>query len=198
MKSAYRALLIFTAILAGASGALAQQNTNIRGTITAFDGKQLSVATKDGRNVTVELPETVNIAITKPFALADIKPGMALGVTTLQRPDGSVLAIDVRPIPATANLGLSPYDLQPQSTMTNATFEGMAQAPNGNEITLNYKTGTVKALVVPDTAMSQAAPGSRADLKAGETVFVAARTGAGDALTAVRVQVSKDGVKPTQ
>ena len=70
-------------------------------------------------------------------------------------------------------------------------------APAGNEITLNYKSGTIKVLVVPETAMSQAAPGKREDLKAGETVYVAARA-EGDKLTAVRVQVSKDGVKPTQ
>ena len=181
-----------------AGGALAQQNTNIRGTISAFDGKQLSVKAMDGKSVVVDLPETVNVAITTPFSMADIKPGMALGVTTVKRADGTIVAIDVRPIPATANLGMSPYDLQPQSTMTNATFEGSAQAAGGNEITLNYKTGTIKVLVVPGTAMSRAAPGSRTDLKPGETVFVAARSEAGDKLTAIRVQVSKDGVKPTQ
>ena len=192
-KGAFAAALL---LLSGLS-AMAQQNTNVRGTITAFDGKALTVQAREGGSITVELPETVNVAITKPFSLADITPGMALGVTTLQRGDGSVVAIDVRPIPATANLGLTPYDLQPQSTMTNATFEGLAQAPNGNIITLNYKTGTVQALVVPGTAMSRAAPGARTDLKAGETVFVAARKD-GEKLVAVRVQVSKDGVKPTQ
>lgn len=196
MKS-YRIALAALAVAMGGSTALAQQNTNVRGTITAFDGKALTVKARDGGSISVELPDTVNVATTKPFTLADIKPGMALGVTTLQRGDGKIVAIDVRPIPATANMGLSPYDLQPQSTMTNATFEGLAQAPEGNVITLNYKTGTVQALVVPGTAMSQAAPGSRADLKTGETVYVAARKD-GDKLVAVRVQVSKDGVKPTQ
>lgn len=187
------------ALVLSASVAAAQQNINIRGTITAVEGTQLSVKTRAGANVTVDVPESIEVRSTKPFTLADIKPGMALGVTTVKRPDGSIVAIDVRPISATANLGLSPYDLEPASTMTNATIEGgVAQVANGNEITLNYKTGTVKVLVVKETAMSQAAPGSRADLKAGETVFVAARRGDGDKLTAVRVQVSKDGVKPTQ
>ena len=197
MTNTFRAFITAAVVLVAPAAAMAQANTNIRGSIAAFDGKQLSVKTNDGKIVAVDLPESVNVAITMPFTLADVKPGMALGVTTIKRPDGTVLAIDVRPIPATANLGLTPYDLQPESTMTNATFEGAAQAPNGNEITLNYKTGTVKALVVPGTAMSRAAPGARTDLKPGETVFVAARKD-GDKLTAVRVQVSKDGVKPTQ
>ena len=195
MTKTYRAAITVLAMLLGSSVALAQQNTNIRGSINAFDGKQLSIKTKD-KTVVVDLPEAVNVAITKPFTLADVKPGMTLGVTTVKKGD-TVVAIDLRPIPAAAPMGLSPYDLQPQSTMTNATFEGAAQAPAGNEITLNYKSGTIKVLVLPETAMSQAAAGKREDLKAGETVYVAARA-EGDKLTAVRVQVSKDGVKPTQ
>jgi hypothetical protein len=186
------------ALLASSGGALAQQNTNIRGTITGFDGKMLSVDARGAGPVVVEVPEAVNVAITKPFTLADVKPGMVLGVTTINRADGKVVAIDVRPIPATANQGLSPHDLAPQSTMTNAAVEATAAGAEGNELTLNYKSGAVTVLVLPGTAMSQAAPGSRADLKVGETVFVSARKADGGGLTAARVQVSKDGVKPTQ
>lgn len=200
-RMAAAAVVVGLCWLAGAEAnrAVAQaQSMNVRGTIAAFDGKVLSVQTKDGRTLAIEVPEQVNVAITKPFTLADVKPGMVLGVTTVKKPDGTIVAIDVRPIPATANQGLSPWDLQPESTMTNAMVEAAVQVANGNELTLNYKSGTVKALVVPETAMSQAAPGSRSDLKAGETVFVATRVEAGDKLTAARVQVSKDGVKPTQ
>ncbi|MCZ8108447.1 MAG: hypothetical protein O9972_62675 [Burkholderiales bacterium] len=186
------------AVLASGGGALAQQSTNIRGTITGFDGRILSVDARGGGVVAVEVPEAINVAITKPFSLADVKPGMVLGVTTVNRADGKVVAIDVRPIPATANQGLSPHDLAPQSTMTNASVEATAAATEGNELTLNYKSGTVTVLVLPGTAMSQAAPGSRSDLKVGETVFVAARRTDAGGLTAARVQVSKDGVKPTQ
>ena len=176
--------------------AQAQQSVNVRGVITAFDGKIIEVRASDGKTVPVELPEGVNVATTKPFSLADVKPGMVLGVTTVVR-DDKIVAIDVRPIPATAKPGLSPHDLQPQSTMTNAVLEGTAKAANGEELTLDYKTGSVKVLVPPGTPMSRAAPGTREDLKVGETIYVAARD-MGGKLTAVRVQVSKDGVKPTQ
>lgn len=186
------------AVLASGGGALAQQSTNIRGTIAGFDGRMLSVDARGGGVVAVEVPETVNVAITKAFTLADVKPGMVLGVTTVNRADGKVVAIDVRPIPATANQGLSPHDLAPQSTMTNAAVEATAAGAEGNELTLNYKSGTVTVLVLPGTAMSQAAPGNRSDLKVGETVFVSARRSDAGGLTAARVQVSKDGVKPTQ
>lgn len=179
-------------------GALAQKNVNIRGTITAFDGKVISVNTRDGGAVSIELPDNVAVAGTKAITLADIKPGMPLGVTTIKRADGEIVAIDVRPIPATAALGLSPFDLQPGSTMNNALLEGQAQSSSGSELTLNYKTGMVKVLVPPGTPMSQAIPGNRSDIKPGETIFVAARVDADGKITAARVQVSTNGVKPTQ
>ena len=81
--------------------------------------------------------------------------------------------------------------------MNNANLDAMVSATGGTELTLNYKTGTVKVLVPPNTPMSQAAPGQKSDVKAGEKIFVAARSEGGK-LVAVRLQVSKDGVKPTQ
>ena len=126
-------------LLAYASGiALAQQSVNIRGTVTAFDGRTIAVNARDGNAVEVVLPDNVNVSGTKAITLADIQPGMTLGVTTVRRADGEVVAIDVRPIPAAAPLGLSPFDLQPGSTMTNATLEGQVQSTAGAELTLNY------------------------------------------------------------
>ena len=196
MQSALSALMLCAVIVTPA--AAQEQRVNVRGVITGFDGKILTLKSKTGAELAVDLPETATVATTKAFSMADVKPGMILGVTTLKRTDGSIVAIDVRPIPPQAPLGLSPWDLAPDATMTNAVVEGSVAATNGQELTLNYKTGTVKALVVPETAMSQAVPGTRDDLKSGETVFVFARKIEGDKLVAARVQVSKDGIKPTQ
>ena len=181
------------------SAAACAQNTNLRGTVTAFDGKVISVKARDGRDLKVDLPDNAPVNITRPLKLSDLKPGQVVGVTTIKRPsDGATVAIDVRPISATANQGLTPYDLQPGSTMTNAALEGSVQSAGGHELTLNYKTGTVKVLVPDGTPMSQAAPGERSDIKAGETIYVVAKPEADGKLVAIRVQVSKDGVKPTQ
>ncbi len=195
-----RIVASWLAVLIISGGAFAQtpQSVNIRGTVTSFDGRMIRVEARGAGPLEVELPETVNVSGTKAFSLSDVKPGMVLGVTTVKRADGETVAIDVRPIPATAPLGLSPFDLAAGSTMTNATLEGQAVLANGSELVLNYKSGTVKVLVPPGTPMSQSAPGSRADIKPGETIFIVARIGAGDKLTAARVQVSTNGVKPTQ
>lgn len=194
---------ILAGILAGliaSAGALAQsaQSVNIRGTVTSFDGRVIRVDARGAGAVEVELPDSVNVSGTRAFTLADVKPGMVLGVTTLKRADGETVAIDVRPIPATAPLGLTPFDLAPGATMTNASLEGQAVVANGSELVLNYKSGTVKVLVPPGTPMSQAVPGNRSDIKPGETIFIVARIGEGNKLTAARVQVSTNGVKPTQ
>ena len=108
-------------LLFAAGTALAQtpaQNVNIRGVVTGFDGKTISVNSRDAGAVQVALPETVNISGTKAFSMADIQPGMVLGVTTVRRADNETVAIDVRPIPPTAPLGLSAFDLAPGATMT--------------------------------------------------------------------------------
>ena len=179
--------------------AYAQTNRNVRGTVTAFDGKTIAVATREGQAVEVALPESVNVSGTQAFTLADLKPGTVLGVTTVRRADGQLVAIDVRPIPPTARLGLSPFDLQPESTMTNATLEGQVVSTTGAELILNPGSGNaLKVLVPPGTPMSRAVPGKREDIKPGETIFIAARPDEQGKLVAVRVQVSTNGVKPTQ
>lgn len=193
LRSIFCALILCHLIpMAGA------QNINWRGTIASFDGKTLGVSLRDGSVVVVDVPESLPISATAAFTLADVKPGMVLGVTTLQRADGTTVAIDVRPIPSTAPQGLSAYDLQPQSTMTNAVLEAAVASANAHELLLNYKTGTVKVVVPPDTPMSRAVPGVRSDLVVGEAVYVASRRNEAQGYTAVRVQVGKNGIKPTQ
>ncbi len=190
--------LTLAALCGAGASAWAQQATNIRGTVTAFDGQTIAVATRDGKAVEVALPESVNVSGTKAITLAELKPGAVLGVTTIKRADGQLVAIDVRPIPPTARLGLSPFDLQPESTMTNAALEGQVVSAGGTELVLNPGGGALKVLVPAGTPMSQAVPGSRADIKPGETIFISARREADGKLTAARVQVSTNGVKPTQ
>jgi hypothetical protein len=70
--------------------------TNLRATITAFEGKVLQVKDQTGKDLSVQVPDTLNVTVAKAFGVADIKPGMVLAVTTLTRPDGSVVALDVR------------------------------------------------------------------------------------------------------
>ncbi|MGE5791263.1 MAG: hypothetical protein ACM36B_01135 [Bacteroidota bacterium] len=51
-------------------------------------------------------------------------------------------------------------------------------------------------LVPEGVPIVRAVPGSRSDLAVGEYVFVAAQAFPDGKMTALRIQVSKDGVKP--
>jgi hypothetical protein len=71
-------------------------------------------------------------------------------------------------------------------------------ATNGRELTLKYKDGEQHVLVPAGIPIVMAVEGDRSLVKPGETAFIAVNAGADGKLTAMRVQVSKDGVKPPQ
>jgi hypothetical protein len=72
----------------------------------------------------------------------------------------------------------------------------MVQKSNGRELTLEYKGGSQKVFVPQGVPMFTTVPGDRSLLVRGATVFTVARPGPDGVLTAARVTVSKDGVKP--
>ena len=82
--------------------------------------------------------------------------------------------------------------------MTNANVAAVVQAADGQELTLEFKGNSQKILVPAGTPVVTTVPGERSSLRPGEYVFLAARADADGKMTALRIQVSKDGVKPPQ
>jgi hypothetical protein len=81
MKSLPIALL--SGALAVASAAVdAQAPERVRGTIAAFDGNVLSVKSGSSNSTTIHLSDKTVIVFTQPTALADIKTGDFLAVTS--------------------------------------------------------------------------------------------------------------------
>ena len=187
-----RVLLFF--LLCSSVAAFAQAPTRVRGTITALDGDVLSVKSRDGTDLKVHLARDVGVTTAKSTTLVELK-GKYVGCTAVNK-DGRLVALEVHAIPPQAKPGHFPWDLAPGSTMTNANLEGVAQASGGSEIILNYQGGSQKILVPPGTPIVAFVPGSRADLKAGETIWTNARREADGRIVAERLNVSKDGVKP--
>jgi hypothetical protein len=177
--------------------ALAQAPTRVRGTIASLDGDVLSVKSRDGKELKVHLTPDAQIAITRAAKLADFKPGSYVGVTSQKGPDGRLVARRVHALGPQVPQMHGAWDSIPDSMMTNANLESSAQVSGGNELTLKYKDGEQKILVTPQTQFFTFAPGTRADLKPGETIFTGARNEGGK-LIAQRVAVSKDGVNPPQ
>jgi hypothetical protein len=197
MKHFLVALLAGVSVLAAVPADAQQKPMRIRGTITAFDGTMLSVKSREGRDLVIELGEKATVAAVKAITLADFKPGDYVGTTTLKRDDGKLVAVEVHAIPRTVREGHGPWDLLPGSMMTNANIESIAPAAGGQELTLVYKEGSQKILVPPGAAIVTTVPADRSSLKPGEYVWLNASVGADGKLTfSGRLQVSKDGVRP--
>jgi hypothetical protein len=177
--------------------AQAQTNVRVRGTITAVSADALSVKSRDGRDLKLELPADAAVAVAKAISFDDIKLGDYVGATTSAAPDGTLVAVEVHYLAPTVQEGHTPWDLVPGSMMTNAKV-GAVQASAKRELTLQYKDGAKKIVVPPEAPIVRAVPGTRADLVVGEYVFIGAQAAPDGTLRAPRIQVSKDGVKPPQ
>ena len=176
----------------------AQTTARLRGTITAVEGNMLSVRSREGENLALQMPDNVSVAVAKAVKFEDIKQGDYVGATTRKQPDGSMVAVEVHYLAPSVPQGQTPWDLEPGSTMTNANVAVSVAATDTRELALQYKGGSQKIIVPESAALVRAVPGTRADLKPGEYVFTIVQTGADGKLTAPRIQVSKDGVKPPQ
>lgn len=82
--------------------------------------------------------------------------------------------------------------------MTNAAVSGIVAVSGNYEITLTYKGNSAQLIVPEGVPIVMPVPADRSALVPGEHVFLAATVGTDGAITAQRIQVSKDGVKPPQ
>jgi hypothetical protein len=112
-------------------------------------------------------------------------------------PDGNLVAKRIHALGPQVPQMHGAWDGMPNSMMTNSNITAITKAGKGNELTLKNKEGEQKILVDSETEYYNFVPGTRADLKKGETIFTGARV-EGDKILAQRVTVSKDGVKPPQ
>ena len=82
--------------------------------------------------------------------------------------------------------------------MTNGNIGTVVQSAGARELVLEYKGGSQKIMVPPNTPIVTNTPAERSALKPGEYVFTTAQVAAVGTMTVQRVQVSRDGVKPPQ
>jgi len=180
MASSRLSKLALVLLLAAVSAA-AQEPTRVRGKITAVDGDMISI-----ESTRVRIGEKTEIVYTQPIALADIKPGDFLGVTSTKGADGALTAYEVRRFPKPLNPGHRPFDGRDDQTMTNATVGAMVQAAKGRELTLTYDGGAQKIIVPQNASVSMLVPGIRAQLVPGAPVSLTMDANG----VALRVQVS--------
>ena len=130
-----------------------------------------------------------------PITLADIKAGSYIGAAALPQPDGSQRAIAITVFPESARGtgdGHRPFDLMPESTMTNATVADVAAAPTGRTMKLQYKDGEKTLVVPPEAPVVTFRPADRSLLVPGASVSLSATMVEGTP-TALRVNAGRNG-----
>jgi hypothetical protein len=191
------------ALVLATSASFAQQpqTVRVRGTVEGVDGAVLTVKSRDGQT-TYKVKMTDNAAVRGVIkaALSDIKENSFIGVTGMPQSDGSQKAVEIHIFPEAlrgTGEGFRPWDLLPNSTMTNATVAQMVKGVSGDEITLKYKDGEKKIVVVPETVIVTYVPGTKDELKAGAKIFIAGANKKEDGtLEAASISVGRDGLTP--
>jgi hypothetical protein len=197
-----RPLIAATMVMASALGAIAQQPptpTRVRGTIEGVDGDVLMVKSRGGEDVKLRMTSDMRIVGIVKIALTDIKLGSFIGTTTVPGPDGRQNAVEVHVFPENmrgTGEGSRPYDLKPNSTMTNATVAEQVAGNDGQTLMIKYKDGEKKVTVGPDTPVVTYVPGEKADLKAGAKIIAFIKALPDGSFETNRVSVGRDGLTP--
>lgn len=206
MKRLLTALALSSlATLALAQSTAAQPPVRVRGTLEQVTPTQLVVKDRSGEVVTLVRPAEMPVSEVLPIRLQDIQVGSFIGSAAMPQADGSQLALEVLVFPEAARgtgEGHFPWDLQPQSTMTNATVASLAMAPSqmpgGQQLLLKYKDGEKLLLVPAGTPIVTIRPAKAEEnvlLIPGAKVMVVATVKDGQP-TAVRTTVGRNGFAP--
>jgi hypothetical protein len=198
-KIAIAALIALAVGPAFAQSPPAGTPTRIRGTVDKLDGQNLMVKSRDGQTLTIELAANVAVITLVKKSVADIKAGDYVASTGIKGTDGKIHAIEVRIFPEAARgtgEGQYPWDLMPDSVMTNATVGKVDQAPQGPVLHVTFKGTESEYTVGPDVPVLANGPGDTSLLKPGVAVFVIALKHEDGKLTSARLYAEKDGIKP--
>jgi hypothetical protein len=189
--------LMFSAAMAAAQSPDA---VRVRGTIESVDGQTVNVKGRDGTATKIKLTDDAKFLAVDRKSLADVKQGVFVGITAMPQPDGSQKAIEIHIFPEAlrgTGEGHRPWDLIPNSTMTNANIDSEVASDDGKELVLKYKDGDKRFIVPANVEVVIFAPAAASDLKPGEGIFVPAGKKLADgSVEAGRVVVGRNGVKP--
>ena len=188
------------AVLGTVASAQQAPTVRIRGTIEAVDGPLLAIKTREGNDVKVKMTDNVAVFAVVKTELSQIKEGSYIGVTAMPEPDGVQKAIAVHIFPENqrgAAEGFRPWDLRPNSTMTNATVAETVAGTDGQNILVKYKDGEKRVVVPPDTPIVTFVASEKSEVKPGAKIIIfgAAKKEDGS-LEAARVNVGRDGLTP--
>jgi hypothetical protein len=156
------------------------------------------VKDRGGKATALVYADDLRVSEVVPIDPGAIQAGAFIGTAAVPRGDGSLAAIEVHVFPEEARgtgEGHRPFDLQPGSTMTNATVASVTTGPNDRVVTLRYKDGE-KTIHVPNgVPIVTIKAADRSLLVAGAKVIVSEQSRGGKNV-ATRVVVGRNGFEP--
>jgi len=197
-----RPLFAVAMVAASSLYAIAQQPpspSRVRGTIEGVDGDVLAVKSRGGEDFKLHMTGDMRVVGITKISLSDIKIGSFVGATTVPGPDGSQNGGEVHVFPEDmrgTGEGSRPYDLRPNSTMTNATVAESVVGNDGHTLLVKYKDGEKKVQVSSETPAVTYVPADKSDLKAGAKIIAFTRKLPDGSFETSRVSVGRDGITP--
>ncbi|MGE5049052.1 MAG: hypothetical protein ACM3PC_10810 [Deltaproteobacteria bacterium] len=211
----YRIGFVAASLLSFAAAAQPASPEHVRGQIVSVEGNTLTVKSKNGKTVKLNLADDVKVAVAEKGDMSDVKDGAFIGTTAVPGKNGTLRAIEVHVFPDSmrgTGEGHRPWDLRPGSTMTNATVSKADESGGGKsgstmtnatvskvagrKLSLKYKDGEKTVEVPANAKVVKLAPGDKSELKKGAHVFIIASKQSDGSLRAERMTVGKDGLVP--
>jgi len=197
-----RPLVAIVMVAASSLYAIAQQSpspSRLRGTIESVDGDVLAVKSRSGEDVKLHMTPDMRLVGISKISLSDIKVGSFIGTTTVPGPDGIPTAVEVHVFPEDmrgTGEGSRPYDLRPNSTMTNATVAESVVGNDGHALLVKYKDGEKKVLVSAETPVVTYVAADKSDLKAGAKVIAFTKKLPDGSFETNRISIGREGLTP--
>ena len=170
----------------------------LRGVIEKLDTGSVTIQERRGETITLVMAENMPMNEVYPIAMSEIKAGSFIGTAAMPKPDGTLEALEVLVFPEAmrgTGEGHNPWDLQKDSTMTNATVADLKVAPNGRQLRLTYKGGEKIVNVAEGAPIVTFRLGDKSLLVVGAKVLIQAQDKDGKP-TALRMTIGRDGFAP--
>ncbi|MBB4292668.1 hypothetical protein GGE16_004747 [Rhizobium leguminosarum] len=159
---------------------------------------ELKVRTRDGKDVGIKIGADTKIASVMLTDLSAIKPDSYIGTAAAPQADGTLKALEVHIFPPSmrgVGEGSGPWDMQPNSTMTNGSV-GSILGADGRTLTVKYESGEKKVFIPADVPIVSIEPADRSVLKIGAKVLLLAAKAGDESLSAFAVNVGANGIAP--
>src|SRR5262249_12511884 len=170
----------------------------VRGTVEKLENNVLTVKTHDG-TANIKLADNYTVIGVSRAKIADIGAGKDIGTTTLGERNGGLVALEIHIFPENmrgVGEGHYPWDLKPESKMTNGNVADVKSVGKDQMLTVTYKGGEQKVLVPNSAKVVVFGPGERSELKKGAHVFCVAQKAADGSLPGAGGNVGVKGTVP--